>query len=69
MSRQSTHPGHVPDMDPDTALAEALDLAVRLIDEEAEDGDDVRLAELIVGLDRWLSRGRFMPSAWERQRV
>ncbi|MGI8753275.1 MAG: hypothetical protein ACR2MN_13340 [Acidimicrobiales bacterium] len=53
-------------MDPDTALAEALDLAVRLIDEEAEDGDDVRLAELIVGLNRWLGRGGFMPGAWAR---
>ncbi len=56
-------------MDPDTALAEALDLAVRLIDEEAEDGDDVRLAESVLGLDRWLSRGGFMPGAWAQQRV
>ncbi len=69
MSRQSAHPGHVPNMDPDTALAEALDLAVRLIDEEAEDGDDVRLAELIVGLDRWMTRGGFMPDGWSQQRV
>ncbi len=59
-------PGHILGMDPDTALAEALDLAVGILDGEAEDGDDVRLAELIVGLNRWMSRGGFMPSAWER---
>ncbi len=53
-------------MDPDIALAEALDLAVRVLDGEAEPGDAVRLAELIVGLDRWLSRSGFMPSAWAR---
>ena len=53
-------------MDPDVVLAEALDLAVRLIDGEAEDGDAVRLAELIVALDRWMARGGFMPSAWAR---
>ncbi len=51
-------------MDPDLALAEALDLAVRLIDGEAEDGDDVHLAELIVGLNRWMTRGGFIPAAW-----
>jgi len=62
-------PGVIRSMDPDLALAEALDLAVRLIDEEAEDGDDVRLAELVLALNRWMASGGFMPSAWERQRV
>ncbi|MGI8493435.1 MAG: hypothetical protein ACR2KC_07800 [Acidimicrobiales bacterium] len=53
-------------MDPDTALAEALDLAVRLIDGEAEDGDDVHLAELVTSLNGWMTRGGFMPGAWAR---
>ncbi len=53
-------------MDPDTALAEALDLALRLIDEEAEAGDDVHLAALVLAMDRWLTRGGFMPAAWAR---
>lgn len=27
-----------------------------------------RLAELVEGLDGWLSRGGFLPAAWERNR-
>jgi len=51
-------------MDPDTALAQALDLALRVYDGEAEDGDAVHLAALVLAMDRWMSRGGFMPAAW-----
>lgn len=51
-------------MDPDTALAEALDLAVTIFDGEAEPGDDVHLAALVLAMNRWLTRGGFMPTSW-----
>lgn len=53
-------------MDPDTALAEALDLALRVFDGEAEDGDAVHLAALVLALNRWLTRGGFAPAGWAR---
>lgn len=53
-------------MDPDTALAEALDLAVGILDGEAEDGDAVHLAALVLAMNRWLTRGGFAPAAWAR---
>lgn len=62
-------PGTSRGMDPDTALAEALDLAVGILDGEAESVDDIHLASLVVSLDRWLTRGGFMPAARTCQRV
>ncbi len=56
-------------MDPDIALAEALDLAVRILDGEAESVDDIRLASLVLAMNRWLTRGGFMPTAWAGLRV
>ncbi len=56
-------------MDPDIALAEALAISITILEGEAEDGDDVHLAELVTSLNGWLGRGGFMPSAWEHQRV
>ncbi len=49
-------PGTDTNMDPDTALAEALDLAVGILDHEADEGDDIRLASL--SLDTPNSLGR-----------
>lgn len=46
-SAASPTPGHILGMDPDIALAEALDLALRVFDGEAEAGDDVHLAALV----------------------
>ncbi|MDQ2729971.1 MAG: hypothetical protein M3Y91_19430 [Actinomycetota bacterium] len=56
-------------MDPETALAEARDLALRLFDREAEPGDDVHLAALVLAMNRWMTRGGFMPTTWARLRV
>ncbi|AER49399.1 hypothetical protein STINGER_85 [Mycobacterium phage Stinger] len=50
-------------MDPDAALAEALDLARGDL---AEYGDEVhRLAEVFLALDSWLQGGGFLPAAWD----
>ena len=50
-------------MDPDAALAEIRDIVGRY----NRDGGlvvDARLAELIDGVDTWLSTGGFLPNAW-----
>jgi hypothetical protein len=57
-------------MDPDAALNELRELAGRLRDPGPEqvldDLEDVgRMAELVEALDGWLSRGGFLPAAWQ----
>lgn len=52
-------------MDPDANLDEALELAVVL--ERYEDDDARRLAELVLALNEWISRGGFLPAAWQRK--
>jgi len=47
-------------MDPDAALEEIRQLCRT---------SDSRLAELISGLDEWLSRGGFKPADWQTARV
>jgi len=57
-------------MDPNETLAEIRRL-VRVIGTPAADEAGVealRLAELVEGLDNWLSRGGFLPDKWERAR-
>lgn len=50
-------------MDPDAALAEIRELVDRI--KAADSRHTVqRLAELVDGLDQWLSRGGFLPAAW-----
>lgn len=56
-------------MDPNANLKEQREIANRLLDDESEspDGfanDATRLAELVVALDEWLSKGGFQPQAW-----
>jgi hypothetical protein len=60
-------------MDPDANLREQREIARRLLDkfmasdEDAtafDEGDVVRLAELVEALDRWISGGGFLPAAW-----
>jgi len=58
-------------MDPDTNLREQLQLAkkiMRHVDKgKPIDLDDVdRLADLVVSLDDWITRGGFLPQRWER---
>ncbi|AGU92108.1 HNH endonuclease [Mycobacterium phage Bane1] len=61
-------------MDPNAALAEALDIArahqAELDDESANHHADTgRLADLVVGLHEFLSTGGFFPAAWTASRV
>jgi hypothetical protein len=53
-------------MDPDTNLAEQLELAQSMIDGEADSDDCERLAELVLALHEWIQRGGAMPEAWDR---
>ena len=56
-------------MDPNKALEDVRDIIARI-----EDTDDVlptfelaeQLAEIVGGLDEWLSRGGFLPDDWRR---
>jgi hypothetical protein len=57
-------------MDPNVTLAEIRHLVTDIASTEAPDEDDVqRLAELVGGLDEWLSRGGFPPADWDRTRM
>jgi hypothetical protein len=57
-------------MDPNAALNEIRALAAEILDPnrrvaDRSSVDAQRLAELLQGLDRWISRGGFLPKAWE----
>ena len=60
-------------MDPDASLEELLNLA-DVVTSLAEDGDwtgeceVVRVAELTLALDGWLTSGGFMPTRWKPAR-
>lgn len=58
-------------MDPDANLKEQRELAALIqsqLDEgETPDEDDVlRLSELVIALDEWISNGGFVPAAWRK---
>lgn len=56
-------------MDPDEALRELRALCARVQAEHRLSQADVeRGAELFAGLDDWLSRGGFIPVAWQSAR-
>jgi hypothetical protein len=60
-------------MDPDAALEELLNLAdlVTSLAEDSEwtgDCDILRMAELTLALDGWLTAGGFMPARWKPAR-
>ncbi len=46
-------------VDPNATLRETIDLAEKLV--ESEDADTARLAELVLALYEWVSRGGFLP--------
>lgn len=57
-------------MDPDANLNEQLELAQAIADED-EDSDRIesaengqRLADLVLALHEWISKGGFLPTAW-----
>lgn len=59
-------------MDPDANLAEQLMLSQRIkfnYDEgfRPNEEDSNRLAELVVALDEWISKGGFLPAKWRKR--
>ncbi len=57
-------------MDPNANLSEQLAIARELLDEESISGfqesieQGHRLAELVLALDEWLTKGGFPPKRW-----
>lgn len=57
-------------MDPNANLDEMLELSKQLLAGELTYPDEaaVRLAELIEGLDHWITGGGFLPERWQQQK-
>lgn len=57
-------------MDPNTNIAELLDLAHQILDradnERLDEDHAERLAELMVALDGWIRGGGFLPRVWKQ---
>jgi hypothetical protein len=55
-------------MDPNANLKEQREIARRILLSEPLDldGDAARLAELVIALDGWITRGGFLPKDWQR---
>ena len=53
-------------MDPNAALKEFREIQERFNREEADEADLERAMDLFGALDEWLSRGGFLPEAWNR---
>ena len=58
-------------MDPNEALRQIRE-AIRDLDEASRGHGDLlesamRVADLVSGLDHWLSKGGFLPEAWQRK--
>lgn len=58
-------------MDPEANLQEQLQLAQSLIDayeggEDIDPEDIVRLSDLVLALNEWITKGRFLPTSWRK---
>ena len=52
-------------MDPNANIQEQLRLAKSILQQEgANEGDALRLAELVTALDKWITGGGFLPREW-----
>ncbi len=54
-------------MDPEANLAEQREIAQRILHASASPQDAERLAELVLALDEWRTRGGYDPYATESQ--
>jgi hypothetical protein len=55
-------------MDPSTNLKEQLYHAEEIVNSDFPLAEDAtRLAELVLALNEWITRGGFLPSAWTTQ--
>jgi hypothetical protein len=57
-------------MDPNANLEEQRKIAARMLKqvdepEGIDEHDADRLAELVLALDEWISKGGFLPARWE----
>lgn len=52
------------EMDPNAALAQIRDEVHEILTDRNPDPE--RLAELVNGLDEWLTNGGFLPDGWQR---
>jgi hypothetical protein len=61
-------------MDPNANWREQVELATRMQsrgdirDTTADAEDGLRLSELVVALNDWISRGGFPPDAWDKKK-
>ena len=57
-------------MDPDEALGRMREIVAEFdrSDDTARAGDCEELVDLVRGVDDWMSRGGFAPTAWTRDR-
>lgn len=58
-------------LDPDKNLEQQKDIAQRMVEgkmatPEDFETDSIRLAELVLALDEWMSKGGFPPKAWKK---
>ena len=51
-------------MDPNENLKEQLALATSIVNEECDETEAPRLAELVLAMHEWITRGGFIPAAW-----
>ena len=52
-------------MDPNANLSEQLELAKAIVATDHPEPEDAeRLAELVLALDDWITRGGFLPDSW-----
>ncbi len=57
-------------MDPNATLEEMRMLSALVMDDSVDISEiDVEtLAELVISMDEWLSKGGFLPARWDRNR-
>ena len=53
-------------MDPDETLRIMLEHAALLADDEDASEDAYRLADAVLALDEWITKGGFLPARWTR---
>lgn len=54
-------------MDPNANLERIRVLVRNALRGDGDDDETAELADLVEGLDEWLSAGGFLPKAWERR--
>ena len=54
-------------MDPNANLEEQRELAYRIVElNDSREATYDRLAELVIALDEWITKGGALPTAWSR---